>query len=119
VLAVLDWERLASVVGVPTTILLFMMIVFWRVFKSASPLVKQGFEKHLEFVDAAAEATKQCAKSSEETQKILEKMHDNQICVTKAFHHTADALEELAGDNPNVKPHTEAIKRELGTDERN
>ena len=79
-------------------------------------MIKQGFDKHIEFVDAAAEATKQCAQSSENSQRVLEKLHDNQVCVTKAFHHTADALEELAGDNPKVRPHTEAIKRELGTE---
>ena len=115
-LAVVDWERLVGLVGVPAAILLFLAIAAWKIGKAVSPLIKEGFDKHIEFVDAAAEATKQCAQSSEDTQRVLEQLHNNQVCVTKAFHHTADALEELAGDNVNVKPHTEAIKRELGTE---
>ena len=114
--AVVDWERLIGLVGVPAAILLFLALAVWKIGRGLSPLVKQGFDKHIEFVDAAAEATKQCAQSSADTQRVLEKLHINQVCVTKAFHHTADALEELAGDNPNVRPHTEAIKRELGTE---
>ena len=115
-LSVIDWERLVGLVGVPATILLFLAVAVWKIGKGLSPMIKKGFDKHIEFVDAAAEATKQCAQSSADTQLMLEKLHENQICVTKAFHHTADAIEELAGDNPNVKPHTEAMKRELGTE---
>ena len=84
--------------------------------KSGSTLFEEGFDKHIEFVDAAQQATERCATSSEETRKVLEKLNDNQVCIRKAFHHTADALDELAGENPNVAPHTEAIKKEIGTD---
>ena len=115
-IAVLDWEQLVSNVGVPSTVLLFFCFMVWRMSKAAAPYLKKGFDKHIEFVDAAQQATERCATSSEETRKVLEKLNDNQVCIRKAFHHTADALDELAGENPNVAPHTEAIKKEIGTD---
>ena len=111
-IAAIDWERLVSDVGVPSTLLLFLCFMFWRLSKALSPYVKLGFDKHIEFVETAARATEQCAVSSEETRKVLVKLNENQVGIQKAFHHTADALDELAGDNKKVAPHTAAIKKE-------
>lgn len=114
--SVINWEQLISNVGVPSTVLLFFCFMFWRMSKAAAPYLKKGFDKHIEFVETAQTATERCATSSEETRKVLEKLHDNQVGIRKAFHHTANALDEIAGDNPRVAPHTEAIKKQIGTD---